>query len=88
MVLASEHMRTTLQETLDIEKELRGSISGMAMPQFVVDLPGGGGKRIASTYEEYDRATGVSKFTAEAITGRDKVGRVYQYYDPAPAREE
>jgi lysine 2,3-aminomutase len=52
------------------------------MPSFVVDLPGGGGKRLAASYENYDRKTGVSTFVAPAVTGRDKENKVYEYYDP------
>jgi len=35
------------------------------MPQFIVDLPGGGGKRLASSFESYDRSTGVSRYERE-----------------------
>lgn len=52
------------------------------MPHFVVDLPGGGGKRLAASYTSYDRKSGVSTFVAPAVTGRGKEDRVYEYYDP------
>jgi lysine 2,3-aminomutase len=38
------HFRTPLSRGLDIVRALRGHHSGMAVPHFVVDLPGGGGK--------------------------------------------
>jgi len=38
------HFRTPLQAGLDIIKGLRGFSSGMAVPHFVIDAPGGGGK--------------------------------------------
>lgn len=38
------HFRTPLQSGLDILRSLRGPVSGMACPHFVVDLPGGKGK--------------------------------------------
>jgi lysine 2,3-aminomutase len=38
------HFWTTLRDSLEIVKKLRESISGPAMPHFVVDLPEGGGK--------------------------------------------
>jgi lysine 2,3-aminomutase len=38
------HFRTPLQTGLDIIKGLRGFSSGMAVPHFVIDAPGGGGK--------------------------------------------
>lgn len=84
-----EHFRTPLQTILDIEAQIRGTIAGFSMPQFVVDLPGGGGKRLAWSYQSYDRSTGVSKFVAPAVTtaaasrahGREKPEE-FEYYDP------
>ena len=38
------HFRTPLQTGLDIMKHLRGRIGGLGIPDFVVDLPDGGGK--------------------------------------------
>ncbi|RYP64674.1 hypothetical protein DL770_009141 [Monosporascus sp. CRB-9-2] len=81
MVPKVEHLRTPLQTILDMEKQLRGSISGFCMPHFVVDLPGGGGKQLAST-SSYDRESGISAFTAPALTRQGKAGKVYKYYDP------
>ncbi len=82
MVEKVEHLRTPLQTILDLEAQIRGSIAGFMMPQFVVDLPGGGGKRLACSYRSYDRASGLSTFTAPAVAGRDKEGKVYEYHDP------
>lgn len=88
MVEKVEHLRTPLQTILDIEAQIRGSIAGFMMPQFVVDLPGGGGKRLANSFEKYDRETGVSYFKAPAVKSRDKEGKVYEYYDPVPVAGE
>lgn len=58
------------------------------MPQFIVDLPGGGGKRDAWSYDSYDRQNGVSTFTAPAVTAaaadhvRGQKPQVFKYYDP------
>jgi lysine 2,3-aminomutase len=82
MVRCSEHLRTPLQTILDLEAQIRGSIAGFMMPSFVVDLPGGGGKRLACSYQTYDRRTGISTFTAPAVTGRGKENKVYEYHDP------
>ncbi len=38
------HFRTRLAKGLEILAALRGRVSGMAIPQYVVDLPGGKGK--------------------------------------------
>jgi lysine 2,3-aminomutase len=38
------HFRTPLETGVEIIRALRGHTSGMAVPHFVVDAPGGGGK--------------------------------------------
>ena len=38
------HFRTTVEKGLDIIRDLMGHTSGMAVPYFVIDAPGGGGK--------------------------------------------
>lgn len=40
----ASHFRTSIQTGLDIMKKLRGWTSGLAIPHFVIDAPGGGGK--------------------------------------------
>jgi lysine 2,3-aminomutase len=44
LIPGSGHFRTTVKKGLEIIKGLRGFTSGYAVPQFVVDAPGGGGK--------------------------------------------
>lgn len=39
-----EHLRTPLAEGVRIIEQMRGHTTGMAVPHFAVDLPGGGGK--------------------------------------------
>jgi lysine 2,3-aminomutase len=39
-----QHFRTTVAKGIEIMEHLRGHISGLAVPTFVVDAPGGGGK--------------------------------------------
>lgn len=43
-VPGSRHFQVPIQRALKIVHGLRGRISGQAMPHFMVDLPGGGGK--------------------------------------------
>jgi lysine 2,3-aminomutase len=86
MVRSVEHLRTPLQTMLDLESQIRGSIAGFMTPQFVVDLPEGGGKRLACSFISYDRVTGVSTYVAPAVKGRDKEDKVYKYYDPIPRK--
>ena len=40
----TDHFRTSVQTGLDIIAALRGHTSGLAVPHFVIDAPGGGGK--------------------------------------------
>jgi len=43
-ILGSAHFRTTIEKGLEIIDGLRGHTSGYAVPHYVVDAPGGGGK--------------------------------------------
>src|SRR5437660_12299237 len=43
-VAGAEHFRTTVEKGLEIVAGLRGWTSGLAVPHFVIDAPGGGGK--------------------------------------------
>ncbi len=43
-ILGSAHFRTPIEKGLEIISGLRGHTSGYAVPTFVVDAPGGGGK--------------------------------------------
>jgi hypothetical protein len=85
MVPGAEDLRTPLQTILDLEEQLRGTIGGFVFPQFVVDLPGGGGKRLAASYKSYDRKTGRSTFVAPSVKGGEKV---YEYWDPLTSLPE
>ena len=77
LVKGVEDLRTTLQTALDIEKAVRGTTAGFHTPTFVVDAPGGGGKRVAHSFEHYDRDSGISVFAAPSV----KPG-YFLYYDP------
>jgi len=44
LVRGVEHFRTPLSRGLEIMEYLRGRVSGIAIPTFVVDMPRGGGK--------------------------------------------
>ena len=77
LVKGVEDLRTTLQTALDLEKAVRGVTAGFHTPTFVVDAPGGGGKRVAHSFEHYDRETGISVFSAPSV----KPG-FFVYFDP------
>lgn len=40
----SDHFRTTIENSKWIQKQLWGTLSGLALPRLSMDLPGGGGK--------------------------------------------
>lgn len=42
--LGSHHLQTSIEESLQIQKELYGFASGLSMPMYSVDIPSGGGK--------------------------------------------
>lgn len=77
LVKGVEDLRTTVQTGLHLEKHIRGVTAGFHTPTFVVDAPGGGGKRSIHSYEYYDRQTGVSVYTAPSV----KPGH-FLYFDP------
>ncbi len=40
----TDHLRTSVEDSLEIQKELWGNLSGLAMPNLSLDIPDGGGK--------------------------------------------
>jgi lysine 2,3-aminomutase len=78
LVKGCEDLRTSLDQALVIEKAVRGATAGFNTPTFVVDTPGGGGKRGVHSYEHYDRETGISVYEAPSV----KAGRYFAYFDP------
>ncbi|MAS90489.1 MAG: lysine 2,3-aminomutase [Verrucomicrobiales bacterium] len=44
LIEGSSHLRTSASKGIEIIEGLRGHTSGYAVPQFVIDAPGGGGK--------------------------------------------
>lgn len=78
LVKGVEDLRTSLQSAITLEKHVRGVTAGFNTPTFVVDLPGGGGKRDVHSFEHYDRDTGISVFTSPNVHTQD----YYLYFDP------
>ena len=78
LTAGTEDMRTSVQTAIDVEKSLRGVTAGFNTPMFVVDAPGGGGKRDAHSFEYYNRETGISVYTAPSV----KPGQKFLYFDP------
>lgn len=78
LVRGVEDLRTSVETATRLEKALRGCTAGFNTPTFVVDAPGGGGKRDVHSYDYYDRTTGVSVYTAPAV----RPGSAFVYVDP------
>ena len=83
-VAGGEHFRTTVQKGLEIMQALRGWTSGLAVPQFVIDSPGGGGK--VPLLPEY-----LESMTDDEVIFRNYEGKRFVYKQPrtvAPAPNE
>jgi lysine 2,3-aminomutase len=44
LISGSAHLRASVSKGLEIMEQLRGHTTGYAVPQYVIDAPGGGGK--------------------------------------------
>ena len=84
LTAGTEDMRTSLETAINVEKHVRGTTAGFNTPTFVVDAPGGGGKRCVHSYEKYDKTTGVSVWEAPAV----KPGQQFLYFDPLHSLSE
>lgn len=72
LITGSSHLRTTIRKGLEIMDALRGHTSGYAIPQYVVDAPGGGGK--VPLNPEY-----IVSHTETEVTVRNYEGKLYTY---------
>jgi len=80
LIQGSSHLRTSVRKGLEIIENLRGHTSGYAIPQYVIDGPGGGGKiPINPSY--------VVAQTPDRIVLRNYKGDIYEYPEVAPAGE-
>ncbi|NTW49906.1 MAG: KamA family radical SAM protein [Chlorobiales bacterium] len=71
-VTGTEHFRTKVEKGLEIMKALRGHISGLGVPHFVIDAPGGGGK--IPLLPHY-----LDKLDDDQIVMNNYVGKTYVY---------
>lgn len=74
-VAGVEHFKTTVEKGLEIIAGLRGWTSGLAVPHFVIDAPGGGGK--IPLLPEY-----VERITETEIVLRNYKGERYVWTQP------
>jgi lysine 2,3-aminomutase len=74
-VVGTAHLRTSIERGLEIMSQLRGHTSGYAVPTYVVDAPGGGGKIPVQP----ETVVGRSGDTWQL---KNWAGKVYTYVDP------
>jgi lysine 2,3-aminomutase len=72
IVKGTGHFRTSVDCGRDILKSLQGKISGMAIPRYMIDLPGGGGKVPLLPDSVVERKNG-------RLFVRSFNGRIYEY---------
>ncbi|MBN2069238.1 MAG: KamA family radical SAM protein [Opitutales bacterium] len=72
LITGSAHLRAHPQKGLEIIRALRGHTTGYALPQFVIDAPGGGGKVPLNP----DYVTGI---TETEVIMRNFEGKEYRY---------
>jgi lysine 2,3-aminomutase len=77
LIHGSSHLRTSVAEGVAIIEGLRGHTTGYAIPQFVIDGPGGGGKIPINPNYIVETATG-------RVTLRNFEGKIFDYPDPTP----
>jgi lysine 2,3-aminomutase len=79
-ITGSAHFRTPVSRGLEIIEGLRGHTTGYAVPTYVIDAPGGGGKiPLLPGY--------VVGHDEKHLLLRNYQGRTFQYPDPAAAAE-
>jgi lysine 2,3-aminomutase len=72
LIQGSSHLRTSVSKGLELIESLRGHTSGYAIPQYVIDGPGGGGKiPLNPNY--------VVAQTPDSIVLRNYKGDIYEY---------
>jgi lysine 2,3-aminomutase len=75
LAMGTEHFRTPIAVGINIIEKLRGHTTGYAVPSFVIDAPGGGGKiPVGPTYL-------ISQDKGKMIL-RNYQGRVFEYQEP------
>jgi lysine 2,3-aminomutase len=72
LIAGSAHLRSSVARGLEIMGKLRGHTTGYAIPQYVIDAPGGGGKvPINPNY--------ILQRNAKRILIRNFEGKVFEY---------
>ena len=72
LIAGSSHLRASVRRGLEIMEQLRGHTTGYAVPQYVIDAPGGGGKVPVNPAYMLSR-------NDERVVIRNFEGRVFEY---------
>jgi lysine 2,3-aminomutase len=72
LISGSAHLRASVRKGLEIMEALRGHTSGYAVPTYVIDAPGGGGK--VPVNPEY-----VLSRNADRVVIRNYEGKIFEY---------
>lgn len=83
MVMGTEHFRVPIKEMQRFERDVRGATAGFNTPLFIVDAPGGGGKRDVHSYEFRNERYGITGYRSPSVDPN----RMYYYVDPLRALE-
>jgi len=67
----TSHFRTSIERGQELVRQLRDRLSGLAQPQYVIDIPGGVSKALASPVDVETESGGVR------LRGRDGAWRAY-----------
>ena len=79
LISGSAHLRASVRTGLAIMEKLRGHTTGYAVPTYVIDAPGGGGKVPVSP--EY-----VLSHNADRVVIRNFEGKIFEYPEAADGR--
>ena len=76
LITGGAHFKVDVRKGIEIIRALRGHTTGYAVPQYVIDAPGGGGKVPLLP-------DGVVEMTDERVTVRNYEGKIFVYDQPA-----
>ena len=79
LIQGSSHLRASVKKGVEIIESMRGHTTGYAIPQYVIDAPGGGGK--VPVNPDY-----VLQHDDERVIIRNYEGEVFEYPEPMPER--
>ena len=75
LIQGSSHLRASVAKGIEIIEGLRGHTTGYAIPQYVIDAPGGGGKvPVNPGYVLYH--------DQEKVVVRNYEGKIFEYPEP------